>query len=100
MVRDTTRRVQGFKKKREDKGIESQHNIWIRNDLWINLKELEHKERPRELGKMVNEALFDFLLRHKMSKEAGHDVDLWATYFDPRTNETRFKIPGKDDDKI
>lgn len=68
--------------------IESNHGLWVRNDVWYNLKSHSLKTGIT-IKQLVNEALYDFLIREKIELKTGINSPYDDTTYDPERGTLR-----------
>jgi hypothetical protein len=75
-------------KARNKPKYESAHGVWIRDDLWIRLQRMK-SETNKSLKEMLNEALFDYLLREELENKTGLSTKYVDTLYDPERGTLR-----------
>ena len=80
--------------KRRAEGLEDQHTVWVRTDVWASIKnfQAEYKEKHGKritFRDLMNEALFDLVLKKRQELIHGEPIEFKDTYYDPTTKETK-----------
>ena len=76
-------------KARKD-GYEAPHTIWIREDLWAKLKTAK-REQGVSLKYLVNEALYELLMRDTVEKQTGVATPFKESDYYPQRKTTGLK---------
>ena len=79
---------------RED-GYEAPHTLWIREDLWARLKTVK-RERGKSLKYLVNEALYESLMRADVEKGTGTSTPFKESEYYPERKHTGRKFESDD----
>jgi hypothetical protein len=70
------------------KSIETNHGLWVRNDIWANLKHHALKNGTT-MKSIVNKALYDYLIREKIEIKTGMVCPYEETILDTRRGTLR-----------
>lgn len=71
-----------YKKEQLRKELERNHGVWVRNDIWVALKKYAKANAPLSMKQIINEALYDYLIRHNLEAKTGMISPYKETTFD------------------
>jgi hypothetical protein len=77
-----------YKKETLRRDIEKPHSVWVRNDIWVNLKFVAKSKRI-SMKQIINEALYDYLLRSGVEQKTGMTSPYKETTYDPERGTLR-----------
>lgn len=88
------RKVEKWSSKPREEGLETPRTVWLRKDVAASL-DMFQREYKAKFGKrittkaLLNEALFDLLMRKKQELLHGESVPYNQTHYDPESGETK-----------
>lgn len=71
-----------YEKEVRRRDIEKPHGVWLRNDIWVNLKTYA-AQHETTVKYVLNSLLYDFLLKSDLERKTGMACPYEETTWDP-----------------